>query len=138
MLPKSITTDITIYNKVIEDRKEKWAYTQLKGVFFDEAKAQNVRTSGITSADALNLVIPFDVEVIGENKEYKEPKMFQENIQNAWTIQKGDLVVKGLVDMEIISQKDLENNFDDVYIINTVDAKLFGSRHMWHWEVGAS
>lgn len=138
MLPKSITTDITMYNKVIEDRKEKWVYTQLKGVFFDEAKAQNVRTSGITSADALNLVIPFDVEVIGENKEYKEPKMFQENIQNAWTIQKGDLVVKGLVDMEIISQKDLENNFDDVYIINTVDAKLFGSRHMWHWEVGAS
>lgn len=138
MFPKSITTDITMYNKVIEDRKEKWVYTQLKGVFFDEAKAQNVRTSGITSADALNLVIPFDVEVIGENKEYKEPKMFQENIQNAWTIQKGDLVVKGLVDMEIISQKDLENNFDDVYIINTVDAKLFGSRHMWHWEVGAS
>ena len=42
--------------------------THLKGVFFDEAKAQNVRTSGITSADSLNLIIPFDVEVIGERK----------------------------------------------------------------------
>lgn len=138
MFPKSITTDITMYNKVIEDNKVKWKYTQLTGVFFDEAKAENVRTSGITSADALNLVIPFDVEVIGEVKEYKEPKMFQENPLNAWTIQKGDMLVKGLVDMEIMGQDDLENNFEDVYIINVVDAKLFGSRHMWHWEVGAS
>lgn len=138
MLPKSITTDITIYNKVREDRKEKWKHTQLKGVFFDEAKAQNVKISGITSADALNLIIPFDVEVIGENKEYKEPKMYQQSQENAWTIQNGDMVVKGLVDMEIIGQEDLKNNFDDVYIVNTVDAKLFGSRHLWHWEVGAS
>lgn len=138
MFPKSITTDITIYNKVTEDRKVKWKYTQLTGVFFDEAKANNVKISGITSADALNLVIPFDVKTLEENKEYKEPKMFQQDFQNAWTIQKGDLVVKGLVDMEIMGQKDLEDNFNDVYVVNVVDAKLFGSRNMWHWEVGAS
>ncbi|MCI8629231.1 MAG: hypothetical protein HFE57_06970 [Firmicutes bacterium] len=112
--------------------------THLKGVFFDEAKAQNVRTSGITSADSLNLIIPFDVEVIGENKEYKEPKMYQESPENAWTIQEGDFVVKGLVDKEILAQSDLGDNFDNVYRINTVDAKLFGSRNLWHWEVGAS
>ncbi len=51
---------------------------------------------------------------------------------------KSDLIVKGLVDIEIMSQKDLENHFDDVYVVNVVDAKLFGSRNMWHWEVGAS
>jgi len=138
MFPKSITTDITIYNKVIEDKKAKWRYTQLTGVFFDEAKANNVKISGITSADALNLVIPFDVKTLEENKEYKEPKMFQENPQHAWTIQKGDFIVKGLADIEILGQKDLEDNFYDVYVVNVVDAKLFGSRSLWHWEVGAS
>lgn len=142
MFPKSITTDITVYNKVEQNRQqnspEKWKYTHLKGVFFDEAKAQNMRTSGIISADSLNLIIPFDVEVIGENKEYKEPKMYQESPENAWTIQEGDFVVKGLVDKEILAQSDLEDNFDNVYRITTVDAKLFGSRNLWHWEVGAS
>lgn len=107
-------------------------------MFFDQAKANNVKISGITSADALNLVIPFDVKTLEEDKEYKEPKMFQQDSQNAWTIQKSDLIVKGLVDIEIMSQKDLENHFDDVYVVNVVDAKLFGSRNMWHWEVGAS
>lgn len=138
MFPKSITTDITIYNAIRENRQEKWRYTQLTGVFFDEAKADNVKISGITSADALNLVIPFDVKTLEENKEYKDPKMFQQDPQHAWTIQTGDLIVKGLVDIEILGQDDLKKVFDDVYIINTVDAKLFGSRHMWHWEVGAS
>lgn len=138
MFPRRITTDITLYNKIQEDRMEKWVHTQLKGVFFDEAKAQNVKTSGITTADALNLIIPFDVETIGEQKEYKEPKMFQENPQGAWTLQEGDYVVKELIDTEIISSSDLENNYDDVYKINVIDAKLFGSRRMWHWEVGAN
>ncbi len=55
---------------------------------FDQAKANNVKISGITSADALNLVIPFDVKTLEEDKEYKEPKMFQQDSQNAWTIQK--------------------------------------------------
>ncbi len=38
MLPKSITTDITIYNKVIEDKKIKWKYTQLTGVFLTKQR----------------------------------------------------------------------------------------------------
>ena len=64
--------------------------------------------------------------------------MYQEQPENAWTIQEGDFVVKGLVDKEILAQSDLEDNFDNVYRITTVDAKLFGSRNLWHWEVGAS
>lgn len=136
MFPSRITTDITIYNKI--ESTEKWVFTQLKGVFFDEAKAQNVKVSGITSADDLNLFIPFDVETIGETKEYREPKMFQENPQGAWTLQEGDCVVKELIEMEIVSPKDLKNNYDNVYTINIIDAKLFGSKRMWHWEVGAN
>ena len=31
-----------------------------------------------------------------------------------------------------------EKKYDEVYVVNTIDAKIFGSKNMWHWEVGAN
>lgn len=135
-LPKAVSCAMTIYNN-IDKENGKWIFTQLDGVMWDNAKARNVNVSGIADADALNLIIPFDVKVIGE-KEYKEPKEWKQSPENSWTIQTGDIIVKGFVDDVIMAQRDLEKKYDEVYVVNTIDAKIFGSKNMWHWEVGAN
>lgn len=135
-LPKAVSCAMTIYNNV-DKENGKWVFTQLDGVMWDNSKARNVNTSGIANADALNLIIPFDVTVI-EGKEYKEPKEWKSKPENSWTIQTGDIIVKGFVDDVILKQSDLEKKYDEVYVVNTIDAKIFGSKNMWHWEVGAN
>ncbi len=135
-LPKAVSCAMTIYNNV-DKENGKWVFTQLDGVMWDNAKARNVNVSGIANADALNLVIPFDVTVI-DDKEYKEPKEWKQSTENSWTIQTGDIIVKGFVDDVIMTQRDLEKKYDEVYVVNTIDAKIFGSKNMWHWEVGAN
>jgi len=135
-LPKAVSCAMTIYNNV-DKENGKWTFTQLDGVMWDNSKARNVNTSGIANADALNLIIPFDVTVI-EGKEYKEPKEWKSKPENSWTIQTGDIIVKGFVDDVILKQSDLEKKYDEVYVVNTIDAKIFGSKNMWHWEVGAN
>lgn len=135
-LPKAVSCAMTIYNNV-DKENGKWVFTQLDGVMWDNSKARNVNTSGIANADALNLIIPFDVTVI-EGKEYKEPKEWKSKPENSWTIQTGDIIVKGFVDDVILKHSDLEKKYDEVYVVNTIDAKIFGSKNMWHWEVGAN
>ncbi|HIT88102.1 MAG TPA: hypothetical protein IAB62_10465 [Candidatus Coprocola pullicola] len=137
MLPREVRTPITIYNQ-FDKENGIWKATQLYGVMWDNTKARNVNTSSITNADALSMVIPQDVQVIGEQKVYKQPKEWKKQPQGAWTIQSGDIVVKGLVDDDILSQRDLEGKYDEVYVINTIDPKFFGPKEMWHWEVGAN
>ena len=104
-LPKAVSCAMTIYNNV-DKENGKWVFTQLDGVMWDNSKARNVNTSGIANADALNLIIPFDVTVI-EGKEYKEPKEWKSKPENSWTIQTGDIIVKGFVDDVILKQSDL-------------------------------
>ena len=137
MLPKEVRATMTIYNKW-DKENDVWKATQLYGVMWDNAKTRNVHTSSISEAEALNIIIPEDVEVIGEQKVYKEPKEWKKNPQGAWTIQLGDIAVKGFADDSIFSQRDLERKYDEVYVINTVSSKRFGLKELWHWEVGAN
>ena len=124
MLPREVRTPITIYNQ-FDKENGIWKATQLYGVMWDNTKARNVNTSSISEAEALNIIIPEDVEVIGEQKVYKEPKEWKKNPQGAWTIQLGDIAVKGFADDSIFSQRDLEGKYDEVYVINTIDPKFF-------------
>ena len=61
---------VTIYNIVQEidpttlDEVEKVYATILRGVMLQASKGVNVRESGLESADAVNLYIPFAVEAV--------------------------------------------------------------------------
>lgn len=61
---------VTIYNIVQEtdpttlDEVEKVYTTILRGVMLQASKGVNVRESGLESADAVNLYIPFSVEAV--------------------------------------------------------------------------
>ena len=139
---------VTVYNAT-EDPvtfKRVTSITILKGVFFDAAKAANVRASGLESADAVNLIVPFDVVAVdgvtGEPKEYISPKRFEDLVDTTgfWTLRASSATenscffVKGEVvepdrDFQYINQ-----NYDDVYRVNSVDEKDFGN--LKHWAIG--
>lgn len=125
-------------------RQETLYVTILRGVFLEAAKAVNVRESGLVSADAANLYIPFSVEAVdgvtGAKKTYVRPQEFiaAADRSDKWTLSfdgnGGEThFVKG---ERIVSNTTALAALDDCYKVTKVDAKDFGSPDMQHWEVG--
>lgn len=141
---------VTIYNIVQEidpttlDEVEKAYTTILRGVMLQASKGVNVRESGLESADAVNLYIPFSVEAVdgktGAAKAYAKPQEFAKAADRIglWTLSYngngGETVfVKG----EFISDNmTVVQYHDDCYKVTKVDAMDYGSDDMQHWEVG--
>lgn len=136
--------------------------TILRGVFLEASKSVNVRESGLESADAVNLYIPFAVEAVdaetNQPKRYLPPVEFwrTEDKSGFWTLAisaKGSnlngytFFIKGValppettpqgkpVRPEMVVDV-VESMYDHVYNITKVDEKDFGSQDMQHWEVG--
>ena len=118
--------DCTVYNKY----QGNWVFSHLYGVFWDEVKGINTLKSGLQNADSLTLYIPFKVTC---SKEYQDPKQYD---GTGWTLQKGDIVVKGIVTDEIKSITDLEQKYGSVHSITSIDKLDFGSANMRHFEIG--
>lgn len=133
--------------------------TILCGVLADESKAVNVRESGLTGADAVNLYIPFDVVAIdGSESKSGQPKQKKfvppvefwnaDDKTGLWTLSSGIFkagkegeisctchFIKGVAVHFDESIKDLEKRYGgNAYDITTVDTKDFGG--LQHWEVG--
>ena len=82
----------------------------------------------------------------GEEQKFVSPKEYEqlENVSGYWTLRTGGkssvtdcFFVKGEV-VEEASYSDISRRYDDVYDVTSVDTKDFGSKSMWHWEVGGS
>ena len=127
---------VTVYNKYKgQDGTEKWQRTVLYGVFWNSIKGAVTRRTGVASADSLQLIIPRSVTALF-GRQYAPPKKWaeMEDKSGCWTLQSGDIVVKGCVEYEITrSTKELAG-YDDVLSITSVDYKGFGG-NMAHWEV---
>lgn len=132
--------DLTIYNKYTDPttRTEKYQRTQVRRVAWENSKASNVlQTGGQIAADQATLYIPFQ-----RGANYLKPKAWQALTTKTgkWTIQEGDLIVKGLVSDTISSSftpTALKAKYDDVLVISSVDTMDAGSPAMHHWQVGA-
>lgn len=143
---------VTIYNIVREtdsatlEEIEHVYTTILRGVMLQASKGVNVRESGLEGADAANLYIPFTVEAVdgktGVAKTYAKPQEFAKAVDRSglWTLSyKGNGGETVFVKGEFISD-DMGTVLyhDDCYNITKVDAMDYGSRDMWHWEVGGA
>lgn len=115
---------ITVYNKYTQDRVEKWQRTVLTNVFFDSIKGASVRRTGVVSSDSVQIIIPF-------RKGYKEPKDWLKDKANSFTLQTGDIVIKGVCDVEIEKSSSELKEYRP-FNITSVDTKDFGLKH---WEV---
>lgn len=144
---------VTIYNVITREDpaqgfrpKRKNYMTILRGVLLDASKAVNVNKSGLEGADAVDLIIPFDVEAVdgvtGEEKTYIGPMEFwsREDIANLWTMSldgqgEGDtFFVKGEVMEPNLTFEGVSLKYDGVYNITKVDELDYGG--LPHWEVG--
>lgn len=124
--------DCTIYNKKLRPDGKNYTYyrTHLKDVFWMENQGLQTEKTGFTTADSLTLLIPV---LVNTDKAYQSPKQFD---GSGWTLQKGDVVVKGMIDDEIHSISDLEKKYDHVHLITTIDENLYGSLELRHFKVG--
>lgn len=118
--------------------------TVLRGVFYDAAKAINVRESGLSNADSVNLIIPYDVKAVdgmtGEPQTYLSPKEYEVAVDKSehWTIQTGNtcFFVKGEVVRPSENFQTINSAFDNVHRVTSVDEKDFGG--LPHWEIGGA
>lgn len=146
---------MTLYNVIMKtdpgsyEDTPTYSITVLRGVLLDASKGANVRASGIESADAVTVYIPFNVEaydgITGEKKEYIGPVEFGrlEDTSGYWTLSPNnspsahDFFVEGEIVEAGRGYQFISAKYDGVYNITKVDRKDFGSPDMQHWEVGA-
>ena len=143
---------ITVYNAVQEtdsatfEEITKLYVTILRGVMLQASKAVNVRESGLESADAVNLYIPFSVKAVdgttGKSKTYAPPQAFLAAADKSglWTLSvNGNGGLTFFVKGEFVTDKeDVAMAQDGCYNVTKVDEKDFGSVDMRHWEVGGT
>lgn len=132
---------MTIFNKKYDETKRDYEYirTYLIGVNIEKRKAVNVIKSGLENASSGTVYIPIE-NLESEEKEYISPKRYQkiakDKLENYYTLQVGDLAVRGIVDYTINEKHTitmLKNSYDDVFEVISVDDKLKGG--LPHWEV---
>jgi len=153
---------VTVYNIEVETDPNTMKsvvtnhITILRGVLVNASKGVNVRASGLESADAVTMYVPFSVEAVdgvtGKEKSYLPSIDFwrSEKKGDHWTftISEKGLVGHGytfFVKGEALPPEGtkpnlvadvVEGNFPDVYHITKIDTLDFGSPDMQHWEVG--
>lgn len=146
---------VTLYNTRTETDKTTFKdktvnyITVLKGVLLDASKAYNVRKSGLESADAVDLYVPFDVQatdaMTGESKKYIGPTEFWrlDDKSGYWTLKpgedtwfvKGEAVPDQSWPSETVYDR-INGMYDDVYNVTKVDLKDFGG--LQHFEIGGA
>ena len=144
---------VTLYNVIQEtdtatfEETERVYVTILRGVFLDASKARNVNQSGLVSADAVDLFIPFSVEAVdgtsGERKVFTGPQEFWSST-DAQRAEKWTLSVEGnggetfFVKGEVVEPAEVARAHDESYTVTKVDTKDFGRPQMQHWQVGGA
>lgn len=144
---------VTVYNVIQEtdmatfEEVERVYVTILRGVFLDASKAVNVRDSGLVSADAVNLFIPFSVKAVdgttGAKKSYVGPQAFwaaaDEARSGKWTLSvEGNGGETFFVKGEVVDGVAVARAHDQSYTVTKVDEKDFGRPSMQHWQVGGA
>lgn len=122
-------TSMSIYNKTTNSTTKKVSYKKhlIEKVFWDDVVGVKLNT-GFENADKVNVYIPFDKNDLSK---YKLPKQYD---GSGWTIQNGDFIVKGNINIDNVEKiKDLDAY--EVFVVNSVDIKDFGSDNMQHFEI---
>lgn len=114
--------DLTIYVKSIDPdtRTEVWTRQQVRGVFWEDAKAVNVTKSGLLEADRVTVYIP---------------------LGRAIDLKAGDVIVRGLVEDEIspsFTITALRAKYPASATVRSVDRWDRGSPRVRHVQIGAS
>jgi len=138
---------ITLFNKVFNRETEKTEYfrTYIYNVDWQGELITNVNDKGFIGADKITCYIPFTGNAEG-GKRYVKPREFNRmsnsERERAFTFNKNDIIVKGMVDFDITNEsghksKDLFNDYIESGTIVSIIPHDYGSENMRHWEIGA-
>lgn len=120
--------------------------TVLPGVFLDVRHSALAAALGASNADSAELYIPMDINAqsaAGNARSYISPKEFRAAADKTpyWTLEAADgnsaspcFFIRGKA--QGMSYKNARKANDDVFNVTSVLTRDFGSRDMWHWQVG--
>ncbi len=127
--------DITIYNhKYNKDtRMDDWHRTEIRGVHFYVDHKVAPTEKGLVGADVYKIRIPEKAEC---KKEYIPEDEYAEleDVSGKWTIRKGDIIVRGICEIEIEKPSDLKMRNKDYCKVTSWSDNRFGSSP--HWRIG--
>ncbi|MBI5954372.1 MAG: hypothetical protein HY865_22170 [Chloroflexi bacterium] len=128
-------TPMTVYNKYVENRAEKYQRTALSAVLWDSSSATVKHKSANMQDNKAVIALPHYI-----GGAYLKPKVWLALVDKTanWTLQEGDVVVRGIVVDEItegFTLSALRAKYDDVLEIVSVAFMDQGSPNTHHWEV---
>ena len=125
---------ITIYNRYFVSRVETYQRTVIRDVVWQATKAVSGRSTGVLASNVATVFIP-----MARGANYLKPKAWQAARSGKWTLQEGDVIVRGEATDNITTEytiTSLRAEYEDVVTITSVDAMDQGSPNVQHWQVG--
>lgn len=140
---------VTVFNGRTDKATRRKIYipTVIKGVSYVEGKGSKVADNGVWSDDVqYKIRVPL-IAAVQDNREYMRDlnyaKLDNEEAAKYWTIQKGDLVVRGeyagdspLLGEDEISAYSKEQGLDLIRVTEYADDTSGGSLYTRHWRIG--
>ena len=140
---------VTVFNGRTDKATRRKIYTPtvIRGVSYVEGKGSKVADNGVWSDDIqYKIRVPL-IAVVQDNREYMRDlnyaKLDNEEAAKYWTIQKGDLVVRGeyagdspLLGEDEISAYAKEQGLDLIRVTEYADDTSGGSLYTRHWRIG--
>lgn len=140
---------VTVFNGRTDKATRRKIYTPtvIRGVSYVEGKGSKVADNGVWSDDVqYKIRVPL-IAVVQDNREYMRDlnyaKLDNEEAAKYWTIQKGDLVVRGeyagdspLLGEDEISAYAKEQGLDLIRVTEYADDTSGGSLYTGHWRIG--
>ena len=126
---------MTIYNKYVESRAEKFQRTVISAVLWDSSAATIKRKSADMQDNKAVIALP---RYIGAAYLKAKAWLALPNKSLSWTLREGDVVVRGTISDEITNAftlSDLRSKYDDVLEIVSVAFMDQGSLNTHHWEI---
>ena len=128
-------SDITVFNKYRVANVDTWQQTQISDVAWEQRHAR----SQFDSDDLATVFVP-----LARGDDYLNPRVWQalSSKTGKWTLQVGDVIVKGLVSFALSSSPPftlsaLKSAYDDVLVVTAVDTFDYGSVNLQHYRIGA-
>lgn len=140
---------VTVFNGRAdkETRRKIYIPTVIRGVSYVEGKGSRVADNGVWSDDVqYKIRVPL-IAVIQDNREYMRDlnyaKLDNEEAAKHWTIQKGDLVLRGgyASDNSLLYEDELtayakEQGLDLIHVTEYADNTDGGTLYSRHWRIG--
>lgn len=140
---------VTVFNGRLDKgtRRKICIPTVIRGVSYVEGKGSTVADNGVWSDDVqYKIRVPLSAE-IQDNREYMQDlgyaNLDNEETEKYWTIQKGDLVIRGeytggnpLLYEDELAAYAREQGLDLIRITEYADNTFGGSAYTRHWRIG--